>query len=85
MIANSRELEKTCLPVSYFGLILPKLLLKRHNYTVCSEKKGVTIRKPNDCLIAYYGLFHSVPILHNDSDFVQIARYTALEMVSAEE
>lgn len=49
------------------------------------RKKGVTIRKPNDCLTAYYGLFHDVPILHNDIDFVQIARYTALKMVPTED
>ncbi len=44
------------------------------------RKKGVTIRKPNDCLIAQYALFYDLPILHNDSDFTQIALYTALRV-----
>lgn len=42
------------------------------------RKKGITIRKPNDCLIAYYAIFYDMPILHNDADFDQIARFTAL-------
>ncbi|GAB3694561.1 PIN domain nuclease [Spirosoma flavus] len=44
------------------------------------RKKGVTIRKPNDCLIAYYAIFYNVPILHSDADFDQIARFTALRI-----
>ena len=47
------------------------------------RKKGVTIRKPNDCLIAHYALFYDIPILHNDTDFDQIARFTALRIAGA--
>jgi predicted nucleic acid-binding protein len=45
------------------------------------RKKGVTIRKPNDCLIAYYALAHNLPVLHNDVDFDQIARHSSLRVV----
>ena len=44
------------------------------------RQKGVTIRKPNDCLIAHYAIFYDMPILHNDADFDQIARFTALRI-----
>lgn len=44
------------------------------------RKKGVTIRKPNGCLIAYYAVFYDLPVLHNDIDFDQIARFTALRI-----
>jgi predicted nucleic acid-binding protein len=44
------------------------------------RKKGVTIRKPNDCLIAQYALFYDLPILHHDSDFAQIALHTSLRI-----
>ncbi|MBN8825325.1 MULTISPECIES: PIN domain nuclease [unclassified Spirosoma] len=44
------------------------------------RKKGVTIRKPNDCLIAHYAIFYDIPILHNDADFDQIARFTSLRI-----
>jgi predicted nucleic acid-binding protein len=33
------------------------------------RKKGVTIRKSNDCLISWYALKNSVQIIHNDRDF----------------
>ncbi|GAB4050855.1 type II toxin-antitoxin system VapC family toxin [Spirosoma litoris] len=47
------------------------------------RKKGVTIRKPNDCLIAHYAIFYDIPVLHNDIDFDQIARFTALRIAKA--
>ena len=47
------------------------------------RKKGVTIRKPNDCLIAHYALFYDLPLLHNDIDFEQIARHTALRIATS--
>ncbi|QDK81344.1 PIN domain nuclease [Spirosoma sp. KCTC 42546] len=47
------------------------------------RKKGVTIRKPNDCLIAHYAIFYDIPVLHNDIDFDQIARFTALRIANA--
>lgn len=36
------------------------------------RKKGITIRKANDCLIAAYALLFNLPILHKDKDFTQI-------------
>lgn len=33
------------------------------------RKKGITIRKSNDCLIAQYAIKHSISILHQDRDF----------------
>lgn len=33
------------------------------------RKKGITIRKINDCLIAQYAIKHSLNILHQDRDF----------------
>lgn len=46
------------------------------------RKKGVTIRKPNDCLIAHYAIYYDIPILHNDVDFDQIARHVALRIAA---
>ncbi len=36
------------------------------------RKKGITIRKSNDCLIAQYAIKHSLDILHLDRDFDMI-------------
>jgi predicted nucleic acid-binding protein len=33
------------------------------------RKKGITIRKSNDCLIAQYAIQHSLKVLHQDRDF----------------
>ncbi len=33
------------------------------------RKKGITIRKSNDCLIAQYAIKHNVTVLHQDRDF----------------
>lgn len=44
------------------------------------RKKGVTIRKPNDCLIAAYSMLHQVMLLHDDKDFNFIAEHTQLSI-----
>ncbi len=45
------------------------------------RKKGVTIRKSYDCLIAWYAIHHQVKLLHNDIDFLQIASHTSLQLL----
>ncbi len=50
-------------------------------YRQC-RKKGVTVRKANDCLIAHYALHFNVPLLHHDGDFNQIAKVFPLQIVS---
>tara|TARA_B100000989_G_C19420686_1_gene418499 strand:+ start:491 stop:889 length:399 start_codon:yes stop_codon:yes gene_type:complete len=43
------------------------------------RKKGTTIRKPNDCLIAWYAIHHELTLVHNDRDFDLIAEHTPLK------
>jgi predicted nucleic acid-binding protein len=43
------------------------------------RKKGVTIRKSNDCVIAYYAIVFSTPLVHVDSDFDLISMHSKLE------
>ncbi|HTQ26569.1 MAG TPA: PIN domain nuclease [Puia sp.] len=42
------------------------------------RKKGVTIRKSNDCLIAFYAIGFSTPLVHTDSDFELISKHSKL-------
>ncbi len=42
------------------------------------RKKGITIRKPNDCLIAIYAIKNKVRLLHDDKDFDYIAENSNL-------
>lgn len=44
------------------------------------RQKGVTIRKPNDCLIAIYALHFEIEICHTDSDFDLIAQNSSLKI-----
>lgn len=41
-------------------------------------KKGITIRKPVDCIIASVAIENKIPLLHNDRDFNEIYRYSKL-------
>ncbi|HVW96605.1 MAG TPA: PIN domain-containing protein [Mucilaginibacter sp.] len=42
------------------------------------RKKGFTVRKPNDCLIASYAIKNTVKLLHDDKDFNFIAMNSSL-------
>lgn len=46
------------------------------------RKKGVTIRKSNDCLIAYYAIEFEIPLVHVDSDFDLIGGHSDLKIFS---
>lgn len=39
-----------------------------------ARRKGLTIRKPNDCLIAAIALEHGALLVHNDRDFLALAQ-----------
>jgi|ERR1041385_3695039 predicted nucleic acid-binding protein len=45
------------------------------------RKKGVTIRKPNDCLIAVYAMRNNISLLHDDRDFQLISQHTKLRVI----
>jgi len=45
-----------------------------------ARKKGITIRKSTDCLIAFYCIEHNAQILHHDRDFDKIAECSRLKI-----
>ncbi len=47
------------------------------------RKKGVTISKTNDTLIAWLCLYFNCSLLHNDKDFTQIAKHTNLKIYNS--
>lgn len=47
------------------------------------KKAGKTIRKSNDCLIAYHAIVYDIPILHRDRDFSVVAQHSNLKVVTA--
>jgi predicted nucleic acid-binding protein len=46
------------------------------------RRAGVTIRKSNDCLIAFYAIHFKAALVHNDKDFDKIAKHTSLKIYS---
>ena len=80
-VLHDKEFKKVD---SYFNA-LTKLTGKpyelAHNSAVLYRdirKKGFTIRKPNDCLIAAYAIKNNVRLLHDDKDFSFIAMNSGL-------
>ena len=45
-----------------------------------TRKKGLTIKKSMDCLIAYHAIYFKVTLLHKDSDFERIAEHSSLKI-----
>ena len=45
------------------------------------RKRGVTIRKSNDCAIAFYAIRNNIPLLHNDADFNRIGKHAKLKLI----
>jgi predicted nucleic acid-binding protein len=44
------------------------------------RKKGITIRKPVDCMIASVAIESGIRLLHNDRDFDHIAKHSKLRI-----
>jgi len=44
------------------------------------RRKGITVRKPLDCMIASVAIEHGVPLLHNDRDFNPIEKHCGLKV-----
>lgn len=42
------------------------------------RRRGLTIRSPIDCLISAIAIQHNLPIMHQDRDYQQIAKFTTL-------
>ena len=57
-----------------------ELALKAADLYRFLRKKGLTIRKANDCLIAAICIENNFSIIHNDKDFDNIAKHTALSI-----
>lgn len=43
------------------------------------RRKGITIRKSVDCMIASVAIENDIPLLHNDKDFEAIEKHCGLK------
>jgi len=46
------------------------------------RRRGITIRKSVDCMIAAVAIEHDVALLHNDKDFIPIEKYCGLKRLT---
>ncbi|WP_374950000.1 PIN domain-containing protein [Mucilaginibacter sp.] len=72
---------------SYFDGLL---MLNNNSYELAIEaaqlyrsfkKNGITVRKPNDCLIAAYAIKNNVLLLHEDRDFAHMSMHSDLIVI----
>src|SRR4030043_1583617 len=49
------------------------------------RRRGITIRKPVDCIIASVAIEHDIALLHNDRDFDPIEIFCGLKVVKISE
>ena len=60
-------------------------IITASNYAVdiyrALRKNGLTIRKPQDCLIAAYSIIEDLPLLHSDKDFDVISTMFELKIM----
>ena len=57
----------------------PKLAIKSASNYRALRKKGLTIRKTMDCLIATYCVESKLPLLHSDKDFLPFEKHLKLK------
>lgn len=84
-IRDDSDYRKTKAIVDAF-LFLP---MNRQTFLHAAEmyrllrRKGVTIRKSVDCMIAAVSIDHDVPLLHRDRDFDPMEKHCGLKVVKA--
>ena len=60
--------------------IYPETYIKAASIYQTGRKKGITVRKIVDCLIAQIAIENNLLLLHKDEDFNQIASFTNLKI-----
>jgi predicted nucleic acid-binding protein len=81
--ARSGDLQDTQQTMIHMHLIDLPLPLNRFEYAAEIYRnlrvRGITIRSPNDCLIAASAILNGIELLHADRDFDYIADITNLQ------
>ncbi|MBL4864886.1 MAG: PIN domain nuclease [Pseudomonadales bacterium] len=72
----AKSLLEACELVSFTS---PTLAIKSASNYRTLRKKGITIRKTIDCLIATYCVENKLPLLHTDKDFLPFENHLKLK------
>ncbi|HHJ13759.1 MAG TPA: PIN domain nuclease [Gammaproteobacteria bacterium] len=61
--------KKLLTPLTVFNMLNTSIAVKSADNFRLLRKKGVTVRKTIDSIIATFCIEHSLPLLHSDKDF----------------
>jgi predicted nucleic acid-binding protein len=73
------DVKETLLNFFIFDNEMMEIINNAINIYRMLRKKGITIRKQNDCLIASYAIINNIQIFHKDRDFELISQDTKLK------
>ncbi len=65
-----------------YNMLTPQLALKAADYYRKLRKKGITIRKTADIIIATFCIEEKLPLLYTDRDFTPFSKHLKLRSVS---
>ena len=63
------------LPMQYSSFVLAAEIYRK------LRRKGITIRKTMDCMIAAVAIEHDISLVHNDRDFIPIEKHFGLKIL----
>lgn len=66
-----------------YNMLSPQLALKAADYYRKLRKKGITIRKTADIIIATFCIEEKLPLLYSDRDFIPFSKHLKMRSVSA--
>lgn len=74
-----RQARKLLMSLAVVNMLDTKIALKSAANFRTLRKKGITVRKTIDAIIATYCIDNKLPLLHSDKDFQPFHRYLKLQ------
>lgn len=83
-IRDDRAFERTRTYLGFLQLLpmTQEIFIEAAHVYRTLRAKGITVRKPVDCMIAATALVHQVQLLHNDRDLAAIAQHYPLQIIN---
>lgn len=70
--------KKALLSFPVLGMVGQEMAIRSANNYRRLKRKGITVRKTIDCLIATFCIETELPLLHSDSDFIPFVKHLNL-------
>jgi predicted nucleic acid-binding protein len=82
--AHFETIRKSLATFRQANLLSTSIALQASQYYRSLRKKGITIRKTNDCIIATWCIVNQIALLHHDRDFDPFVENFGLKIVKAD-